>query len=539
MQTIIAPIGRRWRLCFLLVLAASLCVIIYIRVDTDFIKHGELASQRHVTVTSRVSADEQRGRGDGVIRVQSGGNFSNRLSAFNAFLSRFRAEELKRRGDGAWQRPTSGQLDVVLGARDDYLEVLANYSHTTTVALPWLTSTGPGSARAWSSLRDTANLPIQSYYEWTADDTLCSWIEAPGKIQMKYDAVYNRSCSRNVNDTRRPSSLRPLFLNGKPINRNHYWPNGGSSYPAHFYTDTPPYVLFMHIHRDAVITERAHVIADGLKLVPYACGYNVIPSLPSQLDSIPLHNEVFVSTQYWGISVFHRMVEIMPRLAMFVDFLTANPEIRILAPETGGRTAELLGIIGVDASRLVTGVTRAKVVYQPRPIGCGFASVQESQTLSRLYRDYIERTFSPQPRNRLILIRRSRKRRFKEQREIEAAMKRTAADFNLTYTLFPDDPTPSLNDTMAMFHSAAVVVAPHGAGLANLLFCAPATYVVEGVCNLPHVNLCFQWLAHVLGHHWHGVASRAGCEAVVDVAPSRIDAAVRQLLRVRSTSPLS
>ena len=70
-----------------------------------------------------------------MIRVQSGGNFSNRLSTFNAFLSRFRAEELKRRGDGAWQRPTSGQLDVVLGARDDYLEVLANYSHTTIALL--------------------------------------------------------------------------------------------------------------------------------------------------------------------------------------------------------------------------------------------------------------------------------------------------------------------------------------------------------------------------------------------------------------------
>jgi len=230
------------------------------------------------------------------------------------------------------------------------------------------------------------------------------------------------------------------------------------------------------------------------------------------------------------------MVEIVPRLALFVDFLKANPDIRIVGPQVGGRLAELVGILGLDPSRLVTGSTRANIVYQPRATGCGFANVQESQTLSLLYRDYIERTLPPQPRNRLILIRRSGQRKFSKQKEIEGALNRTAADFNLTYTLFPDNPIPSLNDTMTMFHSAVIIVAPCGAGESNMIFSEPGTYVVEGVCNLPHVNLCFQRLAHVLEHHWHGVTSRGGCEAVVDVAASHIDAAVREYLRLWSLS---
>jgi len=183
----------------------------------------------------------------------------------------------------------------------------------------------------------------------------------------------------------------------------------------------------------------------------------------------------------------------------------------------------------------VTGVIRAKIVYQPRSTPCGTANVQESQTLARLYRDYIERMFPPQPRNRLILIDRSRHRRFSEQQAIEAAMKRAAADYNLTYTLFGDSPTPSLRETMTLFHSAVVVVGPHGAGLSNLFFSQPGTYVVEGVCNLPHVNLCYLRLAHVLGHHWHGVTSRGGCEDVVDVAQWHVDAAVRDYLRLWSS----
>jgi len=490
------------------------------------------------SATSQVSAEEQQQQqqqhGHGVVKVNSAGNFRDRVAAFNTFLSSLRVEELKRRGDNACQRPNSSRLNVVSSVRDDYLQLLSNYSNVIAIVLPWLTNS-PDSPHAWSSLQDHSNLLIQTYYRWTADDTLCSWIETPGKIKAKYDAVYNRKCIRNINDTARPVSLEPLFLNGKPINPNHYWPNNGNSYPEHFYTATPPYVFHLHIHRDAIVTGRGDVITDGLKLVLYACGHDINPAFPfaaDKLEQIPLYNELYVINQYWGNGIFHRMVEIVPRLALHLQFLRANAEIRILAPESAGRLAELLEIVGLEKSRLVSGVARAKIVYQPRATACGFANVQESQVLSQLYRDYIRRTFPPQPRNRLILIRRSGSRKFREQKSIEDMLERAAKDYNLTYTLFTDNPTPSLGDTMTMFHSAAIIVGPHGAGLSNVYFSQPGTYVVEGVCNLPHVNLCFQRLAHILGHHWHGVTSRGGCESVVDVSATQINSAVMEYLRL-------
>ena len=85
---------------------------------------------------------------------------------------------------------------------------------------------------------------------------------------------------------------------------------------------------------------------------------------------------------------------------------------------------------------------------------------------------------------------------------------------------------------MLLFNSAVIVVGPHGAGLSNILFSEPGTFVIEGVCNLPHVNLCFQRLAHVLGHRYHGVTSRGGCEGVVDVLATDIEAAVRDYVAV-------
>ena len=339
---------------------------------------------------------------------------------------------------------------------------------------------------------------------------------------------------QNINDTAHGQSLRPLFLNAKPINRDHYWPNNGDSYPELVYTTTPPYVFYVHIHRDAVVTEMGDVITAHTKLVLYACRLDLTPSFPlgGNLSRIPCYDEVYVITENWGNAIFHRMVEIVPRLALCLQFLKTHPEIPILGPEVGGRLAELLEIIGLDKSRLISGVIRARIVYQPRATGCGFANVQESQMLSQLYRDYIKRTFPSQPRNNLILIRRSGRRKFAEQKEIEKVMERVAKDYHLKYTLFIDDPTPSLNDTMVMFHSAVIIVAPHGAGLSNMYFSQPGTYVVEGVCNLPHVNLCFLRLAHVLGHHWHGVTSRGGCKTVVNVSATSVDDAVRSYLRL-------
>jgi len=254
---------------------------------------------------------------------------------------------------------------------------------------------------------------------------------------------------------------------------------------------------------------------------------------PGNINSWPTYDEIFVVSQHWGTAVFHRMVENVPRMTMELDFLRSNPQIRIAAAEgDGGRMAEILKIFGIDSSRLVTGSIRGKIVYQPRSTPCGTALLHESQVVNKLYREYIKLNFPAQPRNRLLVIRRSGSRKFKEQKGIEEAAKRLAGQYKLNFTVFRDDPTPSLNDTMQLFNSAVLVVAPHGAGLSNLFFSEPGTYVIEGVCNIPHVNLCFHHLTHILGMHWHGLAARGGCTSVIDLAASEIENAILSYLRI-------
>ena len=180
----------------------------------------------------------------------------------------------------------------------------------------------------WSSLTDFSNVLYQRYFEWTADDVLCTWIETPGIIRARYDVLFRGTCNRHINDTATAQSLRPLFVNAKPPKPSHNWPNNGNSYPDHFYTSPPRYVFYVHIHRNAIVTGLGDVITASTKLVLDTCRHDVSPTIPlgRKMSNIPCYNEIYVITQYWGNGVFHRMAEIVPRLVLCLKFLNLNPD---------------------------------------------------------------------------------------------------------------------------------------------------------------------------------------------------------------------
>ena len=64
-------------------------------------------------------------------------------------------------------------------------------------------------------------------------------------------------------------------------------------------------------------------------------------------------------------------------------------------------------------------------------------------------------------------------------------------------------------DQIALFRKAKTVVAPHGAGLSNLVFSEPGATVVE-LTNGRHYNRCFEWICHVAGHTYVPVGADDG-----------------------------
>jgi capsular polysaccharide biosynthesis protein len=71
----------------------------------------------------------------------------------------------------------------------------------------------------------------------------------------------------------------------------------------------------------------------------------------------------------------------------------------------------------------------------------------------------------------------------------------------------------SLGDQIALFSQAEAVVAPHGAGLTNLVWCAPHTKVLEIFSPL-YVNLCYWAIASITQADYYYLLGNA--KAVVD-----------------------
>jgi len=509
----IASVRRKHRIFAALVIGVIFPITAY-----NYFVRGSVTERRNVPVATTKTFYKQLWKKTHAVNihlVNVAGNFTYRVSVFNKFLLSVRETELGKRENEIWQKPPR-TVEMVTERKPAYIPKLSQYSSVKTIVMPWLVNISL--LETWSSLQDYSNLVVQNYYHWTADSEVCSIFEKPGNKYYKYE---NMTCIRNVEDAAKPSSLPKIELTRWPTHCLHQDCEKVFSYS----------LFHIHIHRDALVTLKGNVISGNLKLELRSCFKDLSSIVPlfSDLEHIPLHDELFVVHQYWDYGHFHLMVEVIPKLSLYVDFLKQNPQIRIVGPR---KMKVYMNILGLNASRLISGIVRGKVVYQPKSTRCGNANVVESQMLSILFRHHIERTNRLLSRNTLVMIIRSGRRKLFFQQEIEQVLRLASNAYNLTFQKFSDRPVPPVREQMRIFYSAVLIVAPHGAGLSNMLYSQPGTYIIEGLCRLPRTNLCFNRLAYILGHRYHGIMEQTGSGGkFVNITPYSVDNAVRKYLR--------
>ena len=136
--------------------------------------------------------------------------------------------------------------------------------------------------------------------------------------------------------------------------------------------------------------------------------------------------------------------------------------------------------LGLDPSRIVTGNITVKTLYLPASTPCGRVVPFNSQLLSLEFRNSIKTP--PEPRKSIVVIKRSKKRFFKNHDKIFEMIQNSTKGTNIKVELFSDTTLPDLKETMAMFNRAFMVIGPHGAGETNLFFSEEGTVDIEGQC---------------------------------------------------------
>ena len=292
---------------------------------------------------------------------------------------------------------------------------------------------------------------------------------------------------------------------------------------------------------EAFVDSNGVVYSGKVKLHPAMCIRGTTVAKPVIPDGIPVYEEVLVVSQYYAKEVYHSIIENLSRLGPYLAMIERMPNLKIHAGDTP-LVRHILDLLGVGSRRLITGFVRAKTLYLPEGTGCGFPRPLHVQLLAKALRKQILRRsgklhLSPQKARKILLIKRSGERKFIRHHEIHARLSKTVQELGGSIRVFADKPLPSFNEMIKMFSEADVIVAPHGAGLTNIVFAKPGVVVVEGICRTPNMNLCYLMLSYLMGHQYYGIPSidthaarpGGGCP-YLDVSVKEINEAARYFL---------
>lgn len=137
----------------------------------------------------------------------------------------------------------------------------------------------------------------------------------------------------------------------------------------------------------------------------------------------------------------------------------------------------------------------------------------------------------------LVWVQRSGRRRVRNEDDLLPVLARHGVEVM-------EDGRYSVPEQVAIFRDARVVVAPHGAGLTNLLHAPAGTTVLE-LFGPGYSQDCFRWMSTVLGMDHHVLATAGAARAVsgdagtdhhtaveedFDVDPADLDAALTSIL---------
>lgn len=187
----------------------------------------------------------------------------------------------------------------------------------------------------------------------------------------------------------------------------------------------------------------------------------------------------------WASEYFHFLTEALPN-AIFLHRL--HPTASITCP-LSAFTRPAFQWFGVPAPILAPQALPLVTKLTAPFVECGNPSKQKIDTLRAVVdsKVHYESTHG-------ILIRRHGSRELLNEGDVLDYFKTTYP--HLTWVVYD---MLSIDDTAALFSKASLIVAPHGAGLTNMLFSPKGTVIVEFMPMLDP-NVCYWHLSEMIGH---------------------------------------
>ena len=262
-----------------------------------------------------------------------------------------------------------------------------------------------------------------------------------------------------------------------------------------------------------VLTVDDHVITDSLLHVPFTDeGYSReggLVQIPPAKVRHRIGRGLHAASGNFG-NYYHWMLDIVPKLQLR-PFSAEDFPGTILLPPAGlscqHETAQLLLRHGHRVTHLRSGeaIHVDRLDFLPNMTGAGHAP---HPCLAQFF-DSVAAAFGPLASGGGRRIYVSRQHATNRRLLNEAAVIALLAESGYEVV---DTAAMPMAEQIAMFAQATHIVAPHGAGLANIMFCAPGTRLCELQMDR-YMNLCFRKLAALRGLVYGCVVGEADAQS--------------------------
>lgn len=202
------------------------------------------------------------------------------------------------------------------------------------------------------------------------------------------------------------------------------------------------------------------------------------------------HEYVLIDCPSGGENIFHWLLDALPRIEIARRYTKYNPIALVRARLTPYAKTSLrkIGVKWYALGRNEA-VRPRSLIVPSMPANSGSSPAFAVQFLRENF--LVSQTDNCQKSSERIFVVRKATRRVLNEDKITPTLDR----FGIRKFVLEE---LSFEEQIRLFQSAELVVAPHGAGLANLVFCQEGAHVIE-FFSPNYVNVCFWELANAVG----------------------------------------
>lgn len=303
----------------------------------------------------------------------------------------------------------------------------------------------------------------------------------------------------------------------------------------------PAFVAMFH---DAVVSHGHVVTCKGDVLTAGGCLWDF--HLPAIHDTKDVHSEsvAVALCDEWCKGYYHFTHEHLPRLAVVHRLLLERNDTKLVLSHSpnGFQRQFLTEVLGIPATRIIHGkaVLGDTVVY-PQPMRCGNTFTTMLYLIRRIVYDRLDlgegltiptggvADSAAPPKLRLLFAERKHLSRMPTNYfELKAQLERDfEEDFTFTTTVGESDARHQIE----LFHQADVVVGPHGANIANMMWMRHGTHVIE-IASRRKGNMCYYATASRINVTHHLVLHDKGKDAKYSLPYDYLKSHVAHALRI-------